>query len=176
MVTLNLPTLVLLILSLPCFAQCWKRYVSALSKVTGRRMDRSRVILTHPGRGQNDGMNRGWTAMKPVDRHNLDLARARFACDAAAFALGCDEALLSDKRGDAHTAFARQVAMYLTHVAFGMSLQRVGFAFARDRSTVAYACHLIEDKRDDAALDELLDQLEASLRAAPSPTMLKMAA
>lgn len=114
--------------------------------------------------------------MKPIDRHNLDIARARFACDAAAFALGCDESLLEPGRGSARASSARQVAMYLTHVAFGMSLQRVGFAFARDRSTIAHACHIIEDRRDDPAFDNLLDQLEASLRAAPQPNLIKLAA
>jgi Bacterial dnaA protein helix-turn-helix len=107
--------------------------------------------------------------MTPIQRNNLDHARARFACDAAAFALGCDAQLLIEGRGNAQVAFARQVAMYLTHVAFGLSLQRVATAFLRDRSTVAYACHAIEDRRDDPKLDDMLDQLEASLRAAPMP-------
>jgi hypothetical protein len=31
-----------------------------------------------------------------------------------------------------------------------MSLYRVAVAFGRDRLTVAYACHLIEDQRDPA--------------------------
>jgi chromosomal replication initiation ATPase DnaA len=114
--------------------------------------------------------------MSPSERHNLDLARARFACEAVAFALGCDEDLLGPNRGSATTAHARQIAMYLTHVAFGMSLQRVATGFARDRSTAAYACHLVEDKRDDPEFDDLLDQLEASLRAAPMPQAFKMAA
>jgi chromosomal replication initiation ATPase DnaA len=107
--------------------------------------------------------------MKPDERHQLDCARARFACNAAAFALGVKEDLLGPDRGSAPIAFARQVAMYLTHVAFGMSLHRVAVAFARDRSTVAYACHLIEDRRDDPKLDDMLDQLEAAMRAAPMP-------
>ncbi len=107
--------------------------------------------------------------MTPTQRNILDMARARFACDAAAFALGCDAKLLNEGRGNAAMAFARQVAMYLTHIAFGMSLQRVGNAFLRDRSTVAHACHLIEDRRDDPQIDDMLDQLEASLRAAPMP-------
>jgi chromosomal replication initiation ATPase DnaA len=114
--------------------------------------------------------------MTPMDRLKIDAAKARFACDASAFALGVSDDLLTPDRGSAQIAFARQVAMYLTHVAFGMSLQRVAVAFARDRSTVAYACHLIEDRRDDPALDDLLDALEASLRAAPGPTALKLAA
>jgi Bacterial dnaA protein helix-turn-helix len=116
--------------------------------------------------------------MTPTQRHNLDFARARFACDAAAFALGCSEPMLGLTRGNAQLAFARQVAMYLTHVAFGMSLQRVAIAFARDRSTVAHACSTMEDRRDDPKLDDLLDQLEAALRAAPEPSIcpLKLAA
>jgi chromosomal replication initiation ATPase DnaA len=114
--------------------------------------------------------------MSPHERHNLDLARARFACEAVAFALGCEENLLGQTRGSATIALARQIAMYLTHVAFGMSLQRVAVGFGRDRSTAAHACHLIEDKRDDAAFDDMLDQLEAALRAAPVPITFKMAA
>lgn len=114
--------------------------------------------------------------MTPTERNNLDSAKARFACDAVAFALGCDDSLLSAQRGSVAVSFARQVAMYLTHVAFGLSLSRVAFAFGRDRSTVAYACHLIEDRRDDAKLDDMLEQLEAALRAAPAPTIIKLAA
>jgi chromosomal replication initiation ATPase DnaA len=110
--------------------------------------------------------------MTPTDRNNLDIARARFACDAVAFAVGCDIDLLLPRRGPHTAAFARQIAMYLTHVAFGLSLQRVAAAFARDRSTVSYACHIVEDRRDDPGIDDLLDQLEASLRAAPAPTQI----
>jgi chromosomal replication initiation ATPase DnaA len=66
--------------------------------------------------------------------------------------------------------------MYLTHVAFGLSIQRVATAFMRDRSTVAHACHVVEDRRDDPKFDDMLDQLEASLRAAPAPTPLPLAA
>lgn len=114
--------------------------------------------------------------MLPTDRLNLDVARARFACEAVGFAMGSETSLLQEGRGNVATSFARQIAMYLTHVAFGMSLQRVATSFGRDRSTVAYACHLIEDRRDDAKLDDLLDQLEASLRAAPPPNLFKLAA
>ena len=59
--------------------------------------------------------------------------------------------------------------MYLTHIPFGMSLHRGAVAVGRDRSTVAYACHLIEDRRDDPKVDDMLDQLESALRAAPAP-------
>src|SRR5262249_15027042 len=52
--------------------------------------------------------------------------------------------LWSCTRGRPRAAFARQVAMYLAHVAWGLSLTEVGYVFARDRTTVAHACGLIE--------------------------------
>ena len=75
--------------------------------------------------------------------------------------------LRAPTRRHAPVAQARQVAMYLTHVAFELSLSRVAQAFGRDRSTAAHACHCIEDRRDDAAFDEYLDALEESLRSTP---------
>lgn len=62
-------------------------------------------------------------------------------------------------------AFARQVAMYLAHVGFGISMAEVGKAFGRDRTTVVHACHVTEDRRDDPRFDVLLDHLEQAARA-----------
>jgi chromosomal replication initiation ATPase DnaA len=77
--------------------------------------------------------------------------------------------LWSETRGRPAVAFARQVAMYLAHVAFGLTLTEVGQVFARDRTTVAHACGLIEDRRDDPVFDRSLDLLEGVLRfLAPS--------
>jgi hypothetical protein len=67
-------------------------------------------------------------------------------------------------RGRARIAFARQIAMYLSHVACGQSLTDVGRIFARDRTTVAHACARIEDMRDDLRFDRVLDLLEAIVR------------
>lgn len=114
--------------------------------------------------------------MTPQDRLRIDAARARLACDAVAFAFALDEPLLAPDRGTARAAFARQVAMYLTHVGFGLSLQRVATAFGRDRSTVAHACHLVEDRRDCEQLDHLLEALEDALKAAPAPGAYPLAA
>ena len=73
------------------------------------------------------------------------------------------ENILLPDRGPRDLARARQVAMYLTHVGLGMSLSRVAAAFGRDRSTVAYACHRIEEMRDEATFDSWIDTLEESL-------------
>jgi chromosomal replication initiation ATPase DnaA len=58
---------------------------------------------------------------------------------------------------------SRQVAMYLAHVVCGLSLTEVGRIFARDRTTVAHACELIEDRRDEPELDARLEHLERAV-------------
>lgn len=68
--------------------------------------------------------------------------------------------LHGETRGSRRAAFARQVAMYLAHVALGLSLTEVGAIFSRDRTTVAHACAMIEDERDDPVFDARLEQLE----------------
>jgi chromosomal replication initiation ATPase DnaA len=62
---------------------------------------------------------------------------------------------------------ARQLAIYLTHITFHWSLNRVAYAFGRDRTTCGHACRKIEDLREDAAFDRRLSELEACLRQAP---------
>ena len=66
-------------------------------------------------------------------------------------------------RGRASVAFARQVAMYLGHVTFGISMHDVGEIFGRDRTTVAHACAVIEDARDDPGFDFTMDLLAFAL-------------
>jgi len=63
-------------------------------------------------------------------------------------------------RGRARVALARQVAMYLAHVACGLTLTDTGRLFGRDRTTVAHACGVVEDRRDDPLFDRALDLLE----------------
>ena len=68
-------------------------------------------------------------------------------------------------RGKAKVALARQVAMYLAHVACRLSLTDTGKLFGRDRTTVAHACAVIEDRRDDPLFDRALDLLEWAVAA-----------
>lgn len=67
-------------------------------------------------------------------------------------------------RGHPHVALARQVGMYLAHVTFELSLTEVGNLFARDRTTVAHACSVVEDRRDDPTFDRALDLIETAIR------------
>lgn len=68
--------------------------------------------------------------------------------------------LSRQSRGKAPVALARQAAMYLAHVSCGLSLTDVGLIFARDRTTVAHACAVIEDRRDDPVFDRALELME----------------
>lgn len=70
-------------------------------------------------------------------------------------------------RREARVALARQTAMYLMHVVFGISLSAVGRHCGRDRTTAAHACRQIEDRRDDPAFDMLVDRLEFAIRPIP---------
>jgi Bacterial dnaA protein helix-turn-helix len=83
---------------------------------------------------------------------------------AAAFAVPAGE-LLASRRRSPTIAFARQSAMYLAHVTFGLSYGEVGRAFKRDRTTAAHACQLIEDRRDDPAVEAILGPLECACAA-----------
>jgi hypothetical protein len=102
-------------------------------------------------------------------RLRADMANARLASEIVRYATGQDASLLGPTRGTPAQATARQLAMYLTHVGFGMSLQRTAAAFGRDRSTIAHACHKIEDTRENDRLDLLLDALETCISRMPVP-------
>ena len=110
---------------------------------------------------------RGLHAVEPavIARAHTDSsieAKVRSVHDAVAAVYHVEKHLLGrPTRGRSRVAFARQVAMYLAHVTFGLTLTTVGRAFGRDRTTVAHACRLVEDARDDPEFDRTLELLEA---------------
>jgi chromosomal replication initiation ATPase DnaA len=63
-------------------------------------------------------------------------------------------------------ARVRQIAMYVCHVTLGIKLTEVGRIFGRDRTTVSHAAQLIEDLRDDAEFDRIIDQVETIVKSA----------
>jgi len=69
-------------------------------------------------------------------------------------------------RTAADVSRVRQIAMYVTHVTLGVSMPEVGRGFARDRTTVRHACHLIEDMRDDVDFDRAVMTAERVAAAA----------
>ena len=93
---------------------------------------------------------------------STSLCRSIEAVVSTALGIGMAE-IRGDQRGRAAVAFARQTAMYLAHVHFGLTLSQVGRNFGRDRTTVAHACARIEDSRDDPKVETVLACLEAAL-------------
>ncbi|MFN7054261.1 helix-turn-helix domain-containing protein [Hyphomonas sp.] len=104
------------------------------------------------------------TAQKFDPRKDEDVAG--LAAALVAFALGLSaEAVAGPGRGRPVEARARHVAMYLAYTGCDMSLARVARAFQRDRSTVAHACQLVEEYREDPDFDIWVEQLAVGLRS-----------
>jgi chromosomal replication initiation ATPase DnaA len=99
------------------------------------------------------------------DRRDQAMVAAKCLCleavVASTFRLSLDD-LRGASRGEAPIAFARQVAMYVAHVWFALSLTEVGRRFDRDRTTVAHACRVVEDRRDDPRVDRVVSAIESA--------------
>ncbi len=114
-----------------------------------------------------NGAAAGWPPADGVGRQRPE-SPSRFVGDIVAAAFHAGEAELRGRnRGEANIALARQVAVYLLHTRFGMSYASAGACFARDRTTAAHACRKIEERREDARFDTLIDCLERALAMAP---------
>jgi chromosomal replication initiation ATPase DnaA len=74
--------------------------------------------------------------------------------------------LRQSKRCSQGIARVRQIAMYLCNTTLGISLTEIGKAICRDRTTVGHAVQLIEDLRDDAEFDAIMEQVERVTRIA----------
>lgn len=74
--------------------------------------------------------------------------------------------LRSASRCSQDIARVRQIAMYLCNTTLGISLTAIGRVFGRDRTTAGHAVQLIEDLRDDAEFDRIMEHSERVIRAA----------
>jgi chromosomal replication initiation ATPase DnaA len=90
--------------------------------------------------------------------------RVDLATHAVAVAFDVEaQAMKAPTRGERDIAFARQTAMYLAHVALGMTLSQVARGFGRDRTTARYACRVVEDRREEPAFDAQVRGIESAL-------------
>ena len=105
-----------------------------------------------------------WTPYVAPADDTERICRLMEAAIAAAFAVPVAE-LRARKRRTQTVAFARQSAMYLAHVVLGLNYSATGLLFGRDRTTAAYACQVVEDRRDDPRIDRLLQRLESVCHA-----------
>lgn len=94
-----------------------------------------------------------------------DQTRAGLALHLVAASMGVSVRDITRGERLGQSAFrARRLAMYLAHVGYGWTVERVGHAFGMNRATAAKACTWAEDQRDQPALDALLETLEGCLR------------
>ena len=83
---------------------------------------------------------------------------------AACFSVSGRE-LRAQGRARSEICRVRQIGMYVAHVIAGLSMLEVGCGFQRDRSTVAHACHLVEDLRDDPEFERVIQMIERIAQA-----------
>ncbi|MBC2884715.1 hypothetical protein H7Q97_04770 [Ochrobactrum sp. CM-21-5] len=89
----------------------------------------------------------------------LELCDALIDLLAASFGVKGAE-LRSPMRCRREVARVRQIGMYVAHTSCKMAMSEVAVGFARDRTTVMHACHLVEDLRDDADFDAVVTTFE----------------
>ena len=105
-----------------------------------------------------------WRKQHRAYENTREFALAQLVCVLVSIEFGVPyKYLMAPTKGQSHQSFARQVAMYLTHVVFQTPICAVGRAFGRDQSTIGYACRLIEDARDDEIFDMRVQKLEDCL-------------
>lgn len=81
--------------------------------------------------------------MQVLKHTKSDFARAQLVMAAVALEFGIpDVEVYSRTKGNSRSSFARQIAMYLTHIVYEINLSRVARTFSRDRSTASHACKL----------------------------------
>lgn len=89
---------------------------------------------------------------------------------ASAFELSAND-LMQASRGKARASRARQISIYLMHTVLSFSLTKIAKIYSKDRTTVGYACRVIEDLRDTPAFDDRIIELEETVK-----TVLKLVA
>ncbi len=98
---------------------------------------------------------------RAIDRRLAELAICRLAAGAMARVFNVPAATVhATTRGRQRAARARQAAMYLAHIGFGLDYGTLARCFSRDRKTVRHACAVIEDARDDRWFDLGLHHVE----------------
>ncbi len=90
---------------------------------------------------------------------SMELCEAMIDIAAALFNVSSKE-LRTPGRCQKDVSRVRQIAMYVSHVTLGLNMSEIGQGFCRDRTTVLYACHLVEDLRDDVDFDRLVTMTE----------------
>lgn len=96
--------------------------------------------------------------------HEMDRVKAGLARHLVAASLGVPvEAMAPGLRRGTTACRARWLALYLAHVSYGWTLERVAHVFGVNRATAGVACRWSEEQRDRPQIDALLDTLEGQI-------------
>jgi len=101
----------------------------------------------------------GLSSWRPRPEYVVEVCERMIDIAAAMFEVSGRE-LREPGRSSSAVSRVRQIAMYVAHVSLCLTMREVGAGFARDRTTVMYACHLIEDMRDDPEFDRIVATAE----------------
>ena len=97
--------------------------------------------------------------------HRDELQKIKILMQALTVCLGIPPADLEPRQVSRRAIRQRHFAIYLSHVALGLSQRLTGRLFARDRTTVRYICARVENLRDDPRIDRMLSAIEAAVLA-----------
>ncbi|MCR5940341.1 helix-turn-helix domain-containing protein [Brucella sp. JSBI001] len=123
-----------------------------------------KLLAVRHGRSLNLGRVEG-VADRSRERQNIALCDALIDLLVTVFGVSGAE-LRSPLRCRREVARLRQIGMYVAHTAFGLAMREVAAGFARDRTTVMHACHLVEDMRDDTEFDAIVSTFERIAQSA----------
>lgn len=103
----------------------------------------------------------------PETREERIMAACDCVIDLASILFGVSgKELRRQGRCGSEVSRVRQIAMYVAHVVLQLNMTELGKGFARDRTTALYACHLVEDLRDDPEFDAIVVKTERIVAAA----------
>lgn len=131
-------------------------------------------LTCEKGFGSGEGAGSSWEDVADVvsaiqasarEERIFELCEAMIDITAALFNVSSKD-VRKPGRSTLGVSRVRQVAMYVAHVVLGLNMADIGKAFGRDRTTVAYSCHLIEDLRDDEDFDRVITMTERVALAA----------
>lgn len=105
-----------------------------------------------------------------------DRTRAGLAMQLIALTFDVSIAAMTGDRLGGKACRGRWLSIYLAHVGYGWTLERVSHAFAVNRATASAGCRWSEDARDDPGVDAALDRMEQTLRQICDTPRLELAA
>ncbi len=109
----------------------------------------------------------------PPARREDGAAHMRLATELVALAFDLPSSAIARRDRQQGVLLARRCCLYLLHTCCGMSVRALAGGFGMSRKTVMLALRRVEDWREDAAADALLECLEEALRHAARARLVR---